>query len=105
MISVQPSKNLIEKSRPSSSEASLIVVLIDLFSLFTPGPLLNDNSENTDDDSLPSRNNECNAYPTYFPPDPLTPPSVPTQKLNMPVTLPLHDAVRDKEVGTVIEAS
>ena len=96
ILSAPPSNNLMEKIGTSSLAASLIGLLFNIFYLFIPGPLLNYNSENSNGDSLPGWNNERADSPTCSPPNPLTPPSVITLKLNLPITFPLPDAVCDK---------
>ena len=105
IISSHPSNKCMDQSVPSSSSSSLIVVLYYLFSIFTPGPPIDENSDNSDGDSLPCWNNGCANSPTCGPPNPLNPPSVPTPKLNLPVTLPLSDAVQYKYVATLFETT
>ena len=95
---------MIEKIGPSLFSVSLIRVLFILFSIFTPGPPLNDNSYNSNGYSLPRFINERAASPTCGPPEPPTPPFVPTPKLNLYVVLHFPDAVCNKEVSTLFEA-
>ena len=76
-----------------------------MFSLFTPSSPPNYNSYKSSGYSLPGWNNKLDASPTYGPPDPPTPPSVSTPKLNLSVTLSIPDVVRDNEVAKLLKAA
>ena len=82
--------------------ASLIGVLFNLFYILIHGLPLNDNYDNSYGDSHPGRNKERATSPTCGTPDPLNSPSIPTPKLNLPITPPLTDAVNDEEVSTLV---